>query len=118
MPRTQDDGQREREQNQEDEQGDRDAEATARLGRVGGRQGRRRLGRLAPAVAREHVLLVDAERARVGAQEAAHEHVGRQARVIVILELMQDPNGNPRALRELGNRDVLQLSFAFEVASE
>ena len=61
------------------------------------RQRGRRLGRLAAAVARQHVLRVQAERARVGAQEAAHEHVGRQLRVIVVLELLQDAHRDARA---------------------
>jgi len=118
VPRAQDDREREREQDQQDEQRDRDPEPAARLGRVGGRQRGRRFGGLAAAVTREHVLLVDAERAGIGPQKTANEHIGRQARMLVVLELVQDPDGDARALRELGNRDVLQLSFASEVASE
>jgi len=64
------------------------------------------------------VLLVDAQRARVGAQEAAHEHVGRKARVIVVLELVQDANRDARGLRQLSHRHVSLLSFPLQVASE
>lgn len=112
MPRAQHDRQRQGEQDQQDEQRDRDAEATARLGRIRrGGQRRGRFGGLPAAVAREHVLLVDLQRAGISAQEAAHEHVRRQVGDLVGLELMQDAHGDARGLRELGHGDVPLLPF-------
>ena len=114
MARAQDDRKREGEQDQEDEQGDRDAEAAARLGRVGGgRQRGRRLGGLTAGIAREHVLLVHVERACIRPQEPADEHVRRKTRDLVGLQLMQDAHGDTRGLSELRHRNLPVLPFPF-----
>ena len=118
MPRAQHDREREREENEQDEEGDGDAEAAAGLGGVRGRQRGWRLGGLTATVTGEHVFLVDTERARIGAQEAADEHVGREVAVIVVFQLMQNADGDARGLSELRDRNLPQLSFPLQVASQ
>ncbi len=112
MARAQDDRKGEGEQDEQDEQRDGDAEAAARLGSVGrGGQRRRRLGGLTAGIAREHVLLVHVERACIRPQEAAHEHIRRQTRDLVRLQLMEDAHGDPGGLSELRHRNLPLLPF-------
>jgi hypothetical protein len=113
-------GQCQREQDQQDDQGDRDAEAPTGLGRVDRGQGRGRLffQLVIRAVALEQVALVDAEHPRIGLQVPAHEHVGRQIVVLVVLELLEDPYGNARGLRNLGHRDLAQLTLTSKVIAQ
>ncbi len=118
MARTQHDREREREKDEQNEQGNRDTEAPTRLRRVGSRQRRRRLGCLAAAVARQHVLLVDPQSARVGAQKPADEHIGRQGAELVVFQLMQNADGDARGLSELRDRNLPLLSFPLQVASK
>ena len=114
MARAQDDRERQGEEDQQDEQRDRDAEAAPRLGRVGcGGERRRRLGRLTAAIACEHVLLVHVECTGVRAEEAAHEHVRRKTRDLVGLQLMQDAHGDTRGLGELRHRNLTLLALPF-----
>lgn len=118
MARAQHDGEREREEYQQDEERNRDAEATARLGRVDRGQRRRRLDRLAATVAVEHALFVEPERTRVRAQKAAHEHVGGKLLVRVVLEVLQHAHGHARRLRQLGERDLPELALSLQVGSQ
>lgn len=74
--------------------------------------------RLTAAVAREHVLAVEAERVRVRAQKAADEHVGRQLVTRVVFEMLKHTRRDTRDLRELGDRHLPQLALALQVTSE
>lgn len=118
MAGTQHDGQRQGEEYQQNEERDRDAETPPRLGRIDRGQGRRRFRRLSTLMAREHVLLVQTERLGIRAQEAPHEHVGRQLRLIVVLELLQDAHGNARGLGEFRDRNLPRFPLLFQIASE
>jgi hypothetical protein len=118
MAGTQHDRQRQREEYQQNEERDRDAEAAPGFGCVDRRQGRGRLWRLAAVIARQYVFFIETEGLGVRAQKAAHEHIRRQMRLLVALELFQEASGNASSPGEFRDRNLPQLPFPFQIASE
>jgi hypothetical protein len=115
MARPQHDAQRQGEQDEQDDKGEGDAEAPAALGGGHRGDGGGRLGHgAAPVEAGQERRLVHADRARVGLDEPAGEHLPGQVVEAVLLEQLELAKGDTGHLRQLPEGDVADLPLVLE----